>query len=104
MEEPQMYIKKRNGWMVFRRPIPKALQPFITQGCRTEFIVSLKTKDRKEVARLYADGGTNACSHRRRTRDPQAREAVQTPPEPSSAPLPPTPRRRRFRSPRFLID
>jgi len=40
---------------IFRRPIPKALQPFVAQGCRTEFIVSLKTKDRRELGRRYAE-------------------------------------------------
>ncbi|MCW0216892.1 MAG: site-specific integrase, partial [Prosthecobacter sp.] len=55
MDEPQMYLKKRKGWWIFRRPIPKAMQPFITQGCRTEFIVSLKTKDRRQLSKLYAE-------------------------------------------------
>jgi len=55
MNSPLMYLKKRNGWWIFRRPIPKALQPFVANGCRTEFIVSLKTKIRGDVSRLYAD-------------------------------------------------
>ena len=55
MNCPPMYLKKRKGWWIFRRPIPKALQPFVTKGCRTEFIVSLKTKNRGAVSSLYAD-------------------------------------------------
>lgn len=55
MDKPKMFLKKRNGWYIFRRPIPKDLQPFIAKGSRTEFIRSLKTKDFKKVSIPYAD-------------------------------------------------